>query len=239
MPRRTRRYNKSLTEPEITTAQLQESRAWHEAYDSGKQVERRRAAIPDKIRKLGLSTADRNTRVLDLCCGNGETLDALHAMGFRDLSGLDISIPGGLAADARFRVCQGSASKLPFDDQSLDWILIVHALHHLGPAENVATVLEECHRVLKPGGRLGIVDFPSSLQIRVAFWCFRRSFWLVTDYLRYFGSLIQEEWPFLREYLREWPRVRSLLHDGIFVKEHLRQELFYYYLTLRKQGVAQ
>src|SRR6516164_9708151 len=92
-PSRTRRYNKGLTEPEITTAQLQESRAWHEAYDSRDQVERRRAAIPAKLRKLGLDTADRNARVLDLCCGNGETLDALHTMGLRDLHGVDISIP--------------------------------------------------------------------------------------------------------------------------------------------------
>jgi ubiquinone/menaquinone biosynthesis C-methylase UbiE len=227
-----------LTEPEITAAPIQETRAWHEAYDSREQMERRRAAIPGKLRKLGVDSADRNARILDLCCGNGETLDALHAKGFHDLHGVDISISGSLAADKRFRVRQGSAAKLEFEDRSLDWILIVHSLHHLGPAENVAKVLSECHRVLKPGGRLGIVDFPNSLQIRVAFWCFRRSFWLVTGYLRYFGSLIQEEWPFLREYLREWPRVHSLLHGGIFAREQFRQELFYYYLTLRKGGTA-
>ena len=219
--------------------QLQESRAWHEAYDSRDQVERRRAAIPAKLRKLGLDTADRNARVLDLCCGNGETLDTLHTMGLRDLHGVDISIPREVAVDTRFHVHQGSALQLPFDDQSLDWVLIVHALHHLGPAENVAAVLGECYRVSKPGGRLGIIDFPSSVQIRLAFWCFRRSFWLVTDYLRYFGSLIQEEWPFLREYLREWPRVHSLLHNGKFETGQFHQEFFYYYLTLKKQGVRQ
>lgn len=211
-----------------------ESPAWRAAYDSQAQVERRRSAIPRKLRKLGLEGGTTNVRILDLCCGNGETLDALYGMGFRELRGADIVIGPDLAADPRFAACVADAAALPWASGSFDWILIVHALHHLGPAERIRTVLAECHRLLSPGVRLAIVDFPNSPQIRLAFWCFRRKFWLFTPYLRYFGKLIQEEWCFLKGYLAEWPRVRVLLQAGPFEIETFHQEFFYYFLTLRK-----
>jgi hypothetical protein len=78
------------------------------------------------------------------------------------------------------------------------------------------------------------VDFPSSLQIRLAFWFFRQNVGLWTPYLRNFGKLIQEEWGFLREYLDDWKAVERLLQQGPFEIESHRRGLFYYYRTLRK-----
>jgi len=213
---------------------LKESSSWHTAYDSPAQVERRRAEIPGKLRKLGLADVVRNAKILDLCCGNGETLDALYGMGFRDLSGSDIAVSPSLSADSRFITHVGDAGVLPFPNDSLDWILIVHALHHLGPAPHIDEVLRECSRVLKPGGRLAVLDFPNSPQIQLAFWFFRQNILLFSPYLKYFGALIQEEWYFLKPYLQEWKRVWALLHHGRFDVERFRQEFFYYYLTLRK-----
>ena len=211
-----------------------ESPAWRAAYDSLAQVERRRSAMPVKLRKLGLDREKTDIRILDLCCGNGKTLDALYGMGFRDLRGADIVISRDLGADPRFNTCAADATALPLASGSFDWVLILHALHHLGPEERIRTVLAECYRLLRPGGRLAVIDFPNSPQIRFAFWCLRRNFWLFTPYLRYFGRLVQEEWRFLKGYLAEWPRVRSLLHGGPFEIETYRQELFCYFLTLRK-----
>lgn len=42
----------------------------------------------------------------------------------------------------------------PFDDNSVDYILMNHTLEHL---DDVVRVMEECHRILKPNGRLEIV----------------------------------------------------------------------------------
>ena len=215
-------------------AGMQESVVWHAAYDSAEQVHRRRKAIPQKLRKLGLNVADLSSVILDLCCGNGETLDALYEMGFRHLHGVDIAVGPELSADPRYSTRQADASAPPFPDGSLDWILIIHALHHLGPATRINSVLEQCHRILKPGGRLAIIDFSNSPQIRLAFWFFRQDFWLVTPYLKYFGRLIQEEWCFLKAYLPQWPEIYELLHGGPFQVEVFKQEFFYYYLTLRK-----
>jgi len=56
---------------------------------------------------------------------------------------------------ADYRVAVGE--ELPFDDGSLDAILSYDVFEHV---QNVRYTLEECHRVLKKGGRLFVV-FPS------------------------------------------------------------------------------
>src|SRR5262249_41909922 len=149
-------------------------------------------------------------------CGHGEALDALYDLGFRNLSGTDISIPPELGADPRFRTQIGDARQLSHPDGSADWILNIHAMHHIGRPQDIEQFLNECYRVLKPGGRLGIVDFPNSPQIRLAFWFFRQNRFLWTPYLKYFGKLVQEEWYFLKDYLPQWPRVERLLWEGRF-----------------------
>ena len=90
--------------------------------------------MPGKLRRLGLGSAPRDAAVLDLCCGHGEALDALWAMGLRRLSGLDITVDDRLLADGRFDVRQGDAKHTPWPDAAFDWILNIHAMHHLGMA---------------------------------------------------------------------------------------------------------
>ncbi len=216
-----------------------ESHAWTNAYSHPSQVRRRQATIARKLDLLGISQAKRDSAVLDLCCGNGETLAALYALGFRSLQGLDVEVPGALHADPRFRVLLGDAAAIPLADASLDWILLVHSLHHLGPLSNIEAVLNQCHRVLKPDGRLGVVDFPGSRQVRLAFWFFRQKVGQWTPYLRSFGAMVEEEWPFLREYLADWPHVEKRLRNGLFETESVKRGFFYFFWTFRKARGAE
>lgn len=211
-----------------------ESLAWHEAYTSDQQSRRRRQALPGKLRGLGVDRAEPDEAILDLCCGHGEALDALWTLGFRRLSGLDITVSETLLSDSRFDVRRGDAKRTPWPDAAFDWILNIHAMHHLGLATDVERFLAECWRLLKPGGRLGIVDFSDSIPIRMAFWWFRQGYLQWTPYLKNFGRMIQEEWPFLKDYLPQFREVRKLLLDGRFVVERHRRGLFYFHLTLRK-----
>lgn len=212
----------------------QETALWTAAYGAQNEVRRRRAAMPGKLALLGIDRAPRSARILDLCCGNGEALDALYNMGFRDLHGGDIAIREELAEDPRFSVRICDAANPPFEDAAFDWIVIVHAMHHLGSAAQIDRVLNHCHRMLKPGGRLSVVDFPNSPQIRLAFWFFRQNRFLWTPYLKTFGQLIQEEWPFLKNYLPQFPQVRNLLLQGRFQVESKVNRFFYFFWTLRK-----
>jgi ubiquinone/menaquinone biosynthesis C-methylase UbiE len=219
---------------EKTHGWRQETSAWTEAYGDEDEIRRRRAAMPGKLALLGLDRADRSIRILDLCCGNGETLDTLYEMGFRDLTGADISIPDSLASDARFKVQICDASNPAFKDEVFDRVLIIHAMHHLGLASNIEKVLKGCYRILKPGGYLSVIDFPNSPQIRLAFWFFRQGRFLWTPYLARFGRLIQEEWPFLKDYLPQFPAVRRLLLAGDYEVVSKEDRFFYFFWTLRK-----
>ena len=51
------------------------------------------------------------------------------------------------------------SSKIPLGDQSVDVCLIATALHDLAEEKAAAGALKEIARLLKPGGRLVIVEF--------------------------------------------------------------------------------
>lgn len=58
---------------------------------------------------------------------------------------------------ARFELVTGSALALPFDDASFD-VIINNYMFDLLPEADFATVLSEMKRVLRPGGRLVLVN---------------------------------------------------------------------------------
>ncbi len=84
---------------------------------------------------------DRNaTNYLDLGAGDDD-LDGFHAVDF-------FTNPHAYGADLRY--------PLLIDDGVFDGIFTEHTLEHLNYAE-VAKVLAECRRILKPGGRLRVI----------------------------------------------------------------------------------
>jgi demethylmenaquinone methyltransferase / 2-methoxy-6-polyprenyl-1,4-benzoquinol methylase len=113
--------------------------------------------------------ADPNTAVLDICCGTGDLTIALlkhrpagarpilaadfaHAMlsrGARKFGSTEPSHPHAIAIEA-------DALHLPLRSESLDLIVTSFGFRNLA---NYEAGLREFHRVLKPGGRLGILEF--------------------------------------------------------------------------------
>ena len=84
---------------------------------------------------------------------------ATHAVRKLHLGCGPIVLPGWLNADLRPRdhhqIFIDVHERLPFDDASLDYIFAEHMIGDLRYAE-AGTMLRECHRVLRPGGRLRI-----------------------------------------------------------------------------------
>lgn len=209
-----------------------DSEAWYATYAADSA--RRKHAMPAKLRALGLDDTPRDAAVLDLCCGLCESLDALYAFGFRDLAGMDIRVSPDVAADPRFALVVGDVESPPFAPESKDWILLLHALHHLEGPEKIGRVLDRAYNILRPGGRLSVIDFTYTPLVRLALNLFRVRPLLVTPYLRYFGRLVREEWPQLSRYLPQIPRVLARLKDGQYVVESETTGLFYFSMTLRK-----
>lgn len=100
---------------------------------------------------------------IDLGTGTGRIL-ALFADRTDHAEGLDISHHMLTVARAnlnragltRPRVRHGDVTDTPFDDTSADLVTVHQVLHFL---DDPSAVIKEAQRILKPGGRLLVVDF--------------------------------------------------------------------------------
>ncbi len=138
-------------------------------------------------RRFRAVLADPDAAVLDICCGTGHMTMALlkgRPRGARPILAADFAremlsrasdrfsarrpdLPGAIALEA-------DALHLPLRSQSLDLIVTAFGFRNLA---NYEAGLLEFHRVLKPGGQLGILDFsePGGLLGKLYAVYFRRA----------------------------------------------------------------
>jgi demethylmenaquinone methyltransferase/2-methoxy-6-polyprenyl-1,4-benzoquinol methylase len=92
--------------------------------------------------------------VLDLACGTGDLCRELDARGYRPI-GADLSY--GMLAAARTAVplLQGDVQRLAVRDGSVDAVTCGFALRNF---ESLPPFFAELARVVRPGGRIGLLD---------------------------------------------------------------------------------
>ena len=119
--------------------------------------------VPAVYRELDARAELRpGQRVVEIGCGPGGLLREVHRRHPDvDLAGLDPD-PEALERARRklgpaVRLDRGFADALPYPDASVDVVLSSFMWHHLEPADKAAA-LREVVRVLRPGGRLHLVD---------------------------------------------------------------------------------
>jgi demethylmenaquinone methyltransferase/2-methoxy-6-polyprenyl-1,4-benzoquinol methylase len=109
-----------------------------------------------------------NERVLDLCTGTGDlALAAVMAPAgqAREVIGIDFAsemlrrarakvLRAGLGA--RVRLARGDATKIPLAARSVDAAMVAFGVRNVVDPERA---LREMHRVLRPGGRIAILEF--------------------------------------------------------------------------------
>lgn len=164
-----------------------------------------------KRRLIHLAHPRRGERILDLCCGTGDIALQLARSG-ASVVGLDFS--AAMLRIAQRRVTsevavewvRGDALRLPFDDEQFEALTIGYGLRNLSYFE--AAILEML-RVLKPRGRLLILDFgkPENPVCR----------WLYFSYLNWFVPLFGKAFcgdpathRYILESLRHYPAQRGV-----------------------------
>jgi len=108
------------------------------------------------IKRVANIVARPDARVLDLCCGTGDLLLALHG---RSVLGSDFCHPMLLKAREKSPespLFEADALTLPLRDNSLDLITCAFGFRNLA---NYEKGLNEFLRVLKPGGTVAILEF--------------------------------------------------------------------------------
>jgi SAM-dependent methyltransferase len=110
-------------------------------------------------RALALADIPPGARVLDVGCGTGRWVRRYGELGFAAV-GLDATI--GMLQIARANgtkapLTAGLAQSLPFSDASFDCLSDITVAQHI-PYELQSKALEEMVRVIKPGGRLILME---------------------------------------------------------------------------------
>lgn len=99
--------------------------------------------------------------VLDVACGTGDLSIELQSHAEAQVIGTDFCRPMLAVAaekDASIPFVEGDAMSLGFADDCFDAITIAFGLRNLS---NFADGLSELHRILKPGGKLAVLEFSS------------------------------------------------------------------------------
>lgn len=126
----------------------------------GNFVLQERVAEAEKLANLVEATA--GDRAVDLACGPG-TLALRFARRVRWICGLDLTPAMLLRAKnsaksdglANLNFSIGDAQALPFPDDSVDFVVTSYSLHHI---PDPARVIREMARVVRRGGRVGVID---------------------------------------------------------------------------------
>jgi demethylmenaquinone methyltransferase/2-methoxy-6-polyprenyl-1,4-benzoquinol methylase len=116
------------------------------------------AGLDQRWRRMAADAVVRpGDRVLDACCGTGDLALAAQAAG-GDVTGLDFSermLERARVKSSTIEWIRGDLLELPFDDASFDAATVGFGIRNVADLQGG---LGELARVLRPGGRLAILE---------------------------------------------------------------------------------
>jgi ubiquinone/menaquinone biosynthesis C-methylase UbiE len=126
----------------------------------------------DKLLELAAEHGvDKNSLVLDIGCANGGvSRKLLERTGCRikGVELLELLVEMGqeenkkAGVDDRFSIQQGSITDIPFKDDTFDFVFCDDVI---GMVDNLEKAMAECHRVLKPSGKMLIYSSFATEQL--------------------------------------------------------------------------
>ncbi|KZR60241.1 demethylmenaquinone methyltransferase [Pseudobacillus badius] len=158
----------------------------------------------------------KKASALDVCCGTGDwTIALAEAVGPEGrVVGLDFSqnmlnVGKQKIEEAdleQVKMIQGNAMELPFDDHTFDYVTIGFGLRNV---PDYMQVLQEMHRVLKPGGMAVCLETSQPTMLG-----FRQLYFLYFRFIMpLFGKLFAKsykEYSWLQESARDFPGMKEL-----------------------------
>ena len=181
---------------------------WSEDYDSGPNSNWLQA-WQTKIIEIMSPQADE--QILDVGCGTGFAVRQLSQRLWEGkVCGLDISRSMLAKAKTNTANCDnvelilGDAENLPHENKQFDKLMCANCFHYF---PNLTVVIQEFHRVLKPGGIVYILDSCRDVSPAIIFYDLARKK-IAADHVRYYhtkeikATLAQAGFQAIREELR-------------------------------------
>ena len=123
-----------------------------------------REPVKSKIKKSINKDIDNIGAILEAGCGDGKKLKLLLNSKANHVIGLDFSeeaVKVAHKANPDAHICQGDIRKLPFKDNSIDYIISLGVIEHF---ENPSLLVNEMARVLKKDGILFLTT-PNNISL--------------------------------------------------------------------------
>ncbi len=177
------------------------------------------SALKDRFEKNGISVSSVND-ALDDGCGSGRYSFALKRLGCARVKGIDISAEAielarrmsPFPAD-EVSFTQGSVLKLPFGDESFDFIFSNGVLHH---TKDDKKGLKEIYRMLKDSGRCWLYLYGGKESL----------FWDIVDLCRKLLSTVPQGY------------TQSLMRDMGYPPGRIFHRTDFFYVPLNKRYFA-
>ncbi|HLR63163.1 MAG TPA: demethylmenaquinone methyltransferase [Lentibacillus sp.] len=201
-------------------------------YDSMNSIisfQRHKAWRKDVMKRMAV---EEGSVALDVCCGTGDwSISLAEAAGVTGkVIGLDFSSNMLSVAEEKNKTLQykqlsfiqGNAMKLPFDDNTFDYVTIGFGLRNV---PDYMTVLKEMHRVVKPGGKAVCLETSQPTLIG-----FRQGYYL---YFRFIMPLLgkmfaksYKEYAWLHESTKNFPnrqKLKQMFYSAGFPRVSVKQ----------------
>ena len=132
---------------------------WEQAYLRFESPEQEIRKFIGRLRFMNATKWPRNAKIVELFCGRGSGLMALHQLGFSEVEGIDLSPSLAAAYAGPGKILVGDCRQLPFENASKDILIVQGGLHHLPVLpDDLDRVLDEGARVLSKDGLLVVVE---------------------------------------------------------------------------------
>lgn len=133
--------------------------AWEAAYARFETPQEEIRKFTRRLTALGSDQWPRDARIVELFCGRGNGLHALHNLGLTRLEGVDLSASLLAQYTGPARLYAWDCRQLHFDDCSKDIVIVQGGLHHLQSLpEDLDLTLSEVYRVLSDEGLFVVVE---------------------------------------------------------------------------------
>ena len=154
--------------------------------------------------------------ILDVATGTGDV--ALEAMNLNPEKIIGVDISTGMLALGREKIAkrnlttkidmvEGDSENLPFEDNKFDAVTVAFGVRNF---ENLLKGLKEINRVLRPGGKLVVLEFsqPKACPIKQLYWFY------FNNVLPLFGKLLSKDdsaYTYLPESVKAFPDGQDFL----------------------------